>query len=85
MMNKYFKGIKLANTAMIAGVASILILQTSVFAADKDEAILVNVDNFVRAETAVNFDKTLPLNRNNDRRCMILAESKADTKSILNS
>lgn len=49
------------------------------------EPVVVNVDNFVRAETAVNFDKTLPLNRNNDRRCMILAESKADTKSILNS
>ena len=61
MMNKYFKGIKLANTAMIAGVASILILQTSVFAADKDEAILVNVDNFVRAETAAQFDRVLQI------------------------
>ena len=49
------------------------------------EPVVVNVDNFVRAETAVNFDKTLPLNRNNDRRGMILPESKADTKSILNS
>jgi len=59
MMSKYFKGIKLANTAIIAGVASVLILQTSVFAADKDEAILVNVDNFVRAETAAQMDRGL--------------------------
>jgi len=61
MMNKNSKGLKLANTAIIAGVASILILQTSVFAADKDEAVLVNVDNFVRAETAAQFDRVLQI------------------------
>jgi hypothetical protein len=61
MTNKYVKGIKLANTTIIAGVASILILQTSVFAADNDEAVLVNVDNFVRAETAAQFDRVLQI------------------------
>ncbi len=40
MIRNYYKGIKLANTAIIAGFASILILQTSVFAADNDEAVL---------------------------------------------
>ena len=38
------------------GVACMLNLST--FAA---EPVVVNVDNFVRAETAVNFDKTLAL------------------------
>jgi hypothetical protein len=61
MMSKYFKGIKLANTAIIAGAAFILILQTSAFAADKDEAVVVNVDNFARAETAAQFDRMLQL------------------------
>jgi hypothetical protein len=59
MMRNYFKGIKLANTAIIAGVASMLILQLSAFASDKDEAVLVNVDNFVRAETAAQMDRGL--------------------------
>jgi hypothetical protein len=59
MMSKYFKGIKFANTAIIAGVASILIMQASVFAADNDEVVLVNVDNYVRAETADQFDRAL--------------------------
>ncbi len=61
MMNKYFKGLKFANTAIIAGVASILILQASVFAADKDEVVLVNVDNYARAETTAQFDRMLQL------------------------
>ena len=61
MMSKYFKGIKLAHTAIIAGVASLLILQLLAFAADKDDAVLVNVDNFARAETAAQFDRMLQL------------------------
>jgi len=59
MPRKYFKGIKFKKTAIIAGAASMLILQTSVFAVDKDKAILVNVDNFVRAETAAQMDRGL--------------------------
>ena len=61
MMKKYSKGIKLANTAIIAGVASMLTLQLSVFAADNDEAVLVNVDNFAKAETAAQFDRVLQI------------------------
>ncbi len=61
MKSKYFKGIKLANIAIIAGFTSILILQTSVFAADNDEAVTVNVDNFARAETAAQFDRLLQI------------------------
>jgi hypothetical protein len=50
MQRKYSKGIKFKKNAIIAGLASILILQTSVFAADGDKAVLVNVDNSVQSE-----------------------------------
>jgi len=50
MAIKYLKGIRFEKTAIIAGLASILILQTSVFAADVDKAVLVNVDNSVQSE-----------------------------------
>jgi hypothetical protein len=60
MMRKHFKGIKLANIAIIAGLAYILIMQPSVFAAN-DAAVIVNVDNFVRAETAAQFDRLLQI------------------------
>ena len=44
-------------TALV--VSSLLVFGNSAIA---DEAVKVNVDNFVRAETAANFDKTLALN-----------------------
>ena len=47
--------------AIIAGVACILILQPSALAADDAEPVLVTVDNFVRAEAAVQFDSVLKL------------------------
>ena len=45
-------------------VATLLIFGSLTFGnvAIADEAVKVNVDNFVRAETAANFDKTLALN-----------------------
>ena len=49
-------GCPIITTALVVG--SLLIFGNSAIA---DEAVKVNVDNFVRAETAVNFDKTLAL------------------------
>lgn len=48
-------------TTIIAGVACILTMQASALAADDTEPVLVNVDNFVRAETAAQFDRMLQL------------------------
>jgi hypothetical protein len=48
-------------TAIIAGVACVLVLQASALAADDAEPVLVNVDNFVRAETAAQFDRLLQI------------------------
>jgi hypothetical protein len=61
MLRKYFKVMKLANTAIIAGLACTLIMQPSVFAADDAESVVVNVANFVRAETAAQFDRMLKI------------------------
>jgi hypothetical protein len=47
--------------AIIAGVACVLILQPSALAADDAEPVLVNIDNFVRAETAAQFDRMLQI------------------------
>ncbi|MCK4515537.1 MAG: DUF1214 domain-containing protein [Spirochaetaceae bacterium] len=58
---KISKSIRHTLPAIIAGVACILILQPCALAADTAEPVIVNVDNFVRAETAANFDKALPL------------------------
>lgn len=47
--------------AIIVGVACILTLQPSALAADTAEPVIVNVDNFVRAETAAQFDRYLQI------------------------
>lgn len=58
---KTSKCIKHTLPAIIAGLGCILILQASALAADTAEPVLVNVDNFVRAETAAQFDRMLQL------------------------
>ena len=60
-MRKHFKSIDLPSRAIILGLAYALIIQASVLAADNDEAVLVNVDNFARAETAAQFDRVLQI------------------------
>ena len=42
-------------------LAYILIIQSPTLATGNGEAVLVNVDNFVRAETAVQFDRALQI------------------------
>ena len=58
---KVSKRVKHTLPAIIAGVACILTLQASALAADDAEAVIVNVDNFVRAETAAQFDRLLQI------------------------
>jgi hypothetical protein len=58
---KISKCIRHALPAIIAGVACILTLQPCALAADTAEPVLVNVDNFVRAETAAQFDRMLQI------------------------
>ena len=55
----YFRNRKLEKTAVFLGLACTLTLQQAVFAGD--ESVLVNVDNFARAETAAQFDRMLQL------------------------
>lgn len=57
MSIKYSKNRQLGKVAFFWGLAYTLTLQQSVFATD--EVVLVNVDNFVRAETAVQMDRGL--------------------------
>ncbi|MBL4796294.1 MAG: DUF1214 domain-containing protein [Oleispira sp.] len=55
----YFNNRNLGKAAAIFGLATALILPQSAFSAEG--SVAVNVDNFVRAETAANFDKMLAL------------------------
>jgi hypothetical protein len=46
---------------IVVGLVCILSLHLPVFAAANDKPVLVNVDNFVRAETAAQFDRALKM------------------------
>ncbi len=58
---KVSKRVRRTLPAIIAGVACILTLQPCALAADDAEPVVVNVDNFVRAETAAQFDRMLQM------------------------
>ncbi len=55
------KTIKHTLKSTIAGLTCILTMQSYAFAADDIKPVHVNVDNFVRAETAAQFDRGLQL------------------------
>ncbi len=50
-----------AFTKIAAGIVFMLALQLPALAADDAEPVFVNVDNFVRAETAAQFDRALEM------------------------
>ena len=60
-MTKISRCVKHTLPAIIAAVACIVILQACALATDDAEPVIVNVDNFVRAETAAQFDSYMKL------------------------
>jgi hypothetical protein len=58
---KIFEHVKRISTTIIMSLTCILTLQLSAIAAENTDSVIVNVDNFVRAETAAQFDRGLKM------------------------